>query len=181
MQALQNFNDIYQSYQNQNKTEPRTVRSNNKPKPVSNPIDVGWMIGNDLLKCARRRNNILTKEIYQAEGSYTLNDVRKFFGSFNKACVRLRIVNPDNIEDYDMVVANIKDVFTHERKIDAAIYREYGAYPYQAIEQRYGFNRICVREGLMEPDILYPSYPRKSFGRSLALRWVGQCRKIRGY
>ena len=134
-------------------------------------------IAGDLIHCARRRNNILTASRYQAEGRYSLEDVTCYYGSFDNACTALQIINPDNIEDYAMVAADIHNVREFCGKIDADTYKDNGAYPFEALDKRYGFQRILVKEGLIPVSALYPSYPVKKNGVAIAMRSVATYEK----
>ena len=127
-------------------------------------------IGNDLIVCASRRNNILTAAIYQDEGRYSLEEVEQYYGSFDKACTDLQIINPDNVEDYTMVIEDIHNVYEFCRDINANIYKENGAYPFEAIDERYGFQRLLVKEKLAPMSSLYPSYPMRRTGTSVKIK-----------
>jgi hypothetical protein len=129
-------------------------------------------IGNDLIVCASRRNNILTAAIYQKEGRYSLEEVEQYYGSFDQACTDLQIINPDNVEDYAMVITDIRNVYDFCRKINAEIYKDNGAYPFDAVDKRYGFQHILIKEGLAPVSSMYPSYPIRRMGLSVKTKSV---------
>ena len=156
-----------------NKTSSNTsTNSSSGSRSDGSGKDRKWLIGQDLQRCACARNGILTKEVYRKEGKYTLVDVRNHYGSFKSACIYLKIINPDNIEDRDMVIANIKNVLEYEQKIDEATYREFGAYSFDAIDKRYGFKRLLVSEGLLPVTAIYPKYTIRKQPRCMRLTWV---------
>lgn len=128
-------------------------------------------VGNDILKCAHKRNNVLTEDIYRKEGAFSLEDVTKYYGSFDNACTVLQIINPNNIKDYNMVLADIHNVRQFCGKIDADTYKENGAYPYDAVDKRYGFQFLLVKEKLAPSAVLYPHYQSKrKSGSSIFIR-----------
>ena len=129
-------------------------------------------IGNDLIICASRRNNVLTATVYQEEGRYSLEEVEQYYGSFDKACTDLQIINPDNVEDYAMVITDIRNVYEYCREINADIYKENGAYPFEAIDKRYGFQHLLVKEGFASVSTLYPNYPVRRAGISVKIKHV---------
>jgi len=144
-------------------------------------------VAHDLIACASRRNNVLMAEIYEKEGHYTLTDVNAYYGSFVKACTELRIMNPDNIEDYEMIAANIRDVFEYcGHRISPELYKEYGVYDYDNIEAYWGFDNILIKEKLKENIVVkkkpaaekpaaqaaYPVYPIKRSPVPVAIRLI---------
>jgi len=118
--------------------------------------DLSLCISTDLLRCAGARNNVLTEAYYKKDGKYSLEEVEQYYGSFSEACTKFHIVNPDNMEDRDMVIANIKSVYEIERKINEDIYRNYGAYDFDAINKRYGFRNLLFKAGIIVSA--YPVY-----------------------
>ena len=176
---VQNFEDVYREYERKNhpinikQTVKNTLNEFTKrtEAKAKSEIDITSFVANDLLTCAKRRNNVLTEANYVVEGRYRLIDVNNCFGSFAQACTQLKIINPDNIEDKAMILQNIKNVFEEVRKINETIYREYGAYSYFAIDKRWGFAKLLVEAGLAAPSSLYPIYPIKRFPRHARLIW----------
>lgn len=177
---IQNFSDVYREIQRKKNAAANTKKliknTANELKKITEAkakqdIDITSFVANDLLTCARRRNNILTEANYAAEGRYTLIDVKNRFGSFAQACTQLKIINPENVEDKAMILQNIKDVFDFTRKIDEVTYREHGAYSYAAIDKRWNFGKLLIEAGLATLNILYPIYPIKQSSRHARLIW----------
>ena len=125
-------------------------------KTVNPEQDLSVCVSTDLLRCAATRNNILTEAYYEKDGMYSLDEVRQYYGSFSEACIKFHIINPDNIEDCDMVIANIKSIYETERKMTEEIYRDYGAYDFDAINKRYGFRNLLFKAGIIVSA--YPVY-----------------------
>ena len=125
-------------------------------KTVNPAQDLSIYVSTDLLRCAATRNNILTEAYYEKDGMYSLDEVRQYYGSFSEACIKFHIINPDNIEDCDMVIANIKSIYETERKMTEEIYRDYGAYDFDAINKRYGFRNLLFKAGIIVSA--YPVY-----------------------
>ena len=136
MPRIKNFNDIH----------------TDKRPPL-------FAINNDLLRCAHARNNTLTRAWYSKDGEYSLLNVFHYYGTFEEACRQLKIKNPDNINDYEMIVEDIKRVLEEEKKIDADTYKNYGAYDYEAINKKYEFKAILRKEKLLPVTAYYPNYP----------------------
>lgn len=177
---IQNFSDVYREIQRKKNAAADTKKliknTANELKKITEAkakqdINITSFVANDLLTCARRRNNVLTEANYAAEGRYTLIDVKNCFGSLIQACTQLKIINPENVEDKEMILQNIKDVFEFTRKIDEVTYREYGTYSYAAIDKRWNFNKLLIEAGLAELTILYPIYPIKQMPRHARLTW----------
>lgn len=178
MQILTNISQQYQHKSNIATNVKKLSKSATKEfkrkveAKTDNKIDITSFVANDLLTCARRRNNILTEATYVVEGRYKLSDVNDCFGSFAQACTKLKIINPANIEDKEMIVKDIKNVFEFIRQINEIIYQEYGAYSYVAINKRWGFNKLLVEAGLVTLPNLYPTYQMKRSIIHIRLIWT---------
>ncbi len=143
-------------------------------------------IGIDMLRVAHMYNNILYQKHYRKHGHYLLNDVKTWFGSFNKACRELQIVNPDDPWDLQAVLKDIMYVAATYHDISINTYREFGIYQVDALQKRYGkFGDLVILAGAhkkpqehipqkqkkKEPACMYPIYPRKHHGKHVALAW----------
>ena len=147
------------------------------PKKVTIPASppnkpMKWMIGRDLIDCAQKRNNVLTQSVYEQAGKYSIAQVMEAYGSFKAACLEHNILNPENIDDYEKIIEDIKQVAAmYNGKMSPEIYQAEGIYSYEAIDKKYGFHNILVDEGFIPRDIRYRIYPLKRESRSSILSW----------
>ena len=162
-----NFNDVFNDFKNGvSIRSPRNAADEPKDPPK-------WLIGKDILSYAEARNNILTEQTYKENGWYTIEQVNKAYGSFNAACMELNIINPDNIDDYGRIVDDIRMVASmHANHISAEIYKDEGIFSFEAIDKKYGFNNILMREGYKEFVGSYKTYPVKRKSRIPYFAWV---------
>ncbi len=124
-----NFNDVFNDFKNGISTKPPQDTSDESKDPPK------WLIGKDILSYAKARNNILTEKTYRENGWYTIEQVNEAYGSFNAACIELNIINPDNIDDYDKIIDDIRMVASmHNNHINAEIYKNEGGFLFDALD-----------------------------------------------
>lgn len=136
----------------------------------------------DILQIAHRYNNVLYKKNYFKYGAFKKDDVNQHFGSFNKACRALKIVNPEDPYDLTAVLNDIRFVLNDRKEISLKIYREYGIYTIESLQRKYGnFNDLmimaCGRQRQLKektepvPRPIYSHYPVIQRGQHIMLRW----------
>lgn len=129
----------------------------------------------DLIRVARMYNNILYKKHYYRHGHCKMEDVNKYYTSFENACRILKIINPEDPWDIDAVLEDIRFVLKDQKDINVEIYRNNGIYTINALYRRYGkFNdliRLAYGPRLTNKKF-YPLHKVKSEGRNVVLKWI---------
>ena len=157
----------------------KTVRRPKTDKIPAIPKPPVWMIGEDIRRQAQARNNILTLDRYLERGRYSAEEIDEAYGSFAQACLELKIINPDNLDDYPHIVADIKAVASENGgTVTPELYRENGIFSLDGIDKKYGFNQILVKEGLRARTLLYPTYPVKKHARHNKFTWLNTHDKV---